>query len=274
MIGTDEGATDFRWLDFSALWRGRGKTTAVEQLLARELLAQVPHASVLEVGAGEGRITRALVPEVSEYVALDRHPTFLARLEGPSDASHHVTKIASNTYRLPFRSGSFDGVVMIRVYNFLRDPSAVLREFHRVLRPGGWVIVSYNPRPSLATLVDDLRCFLWNDPSSVPMSQTFARVDSGRVYPSPVPAWASTIRTVHRTVALVGFDILGERASGFEDYRGLRRLPVPVFLGAARAFPSLVGFPHRFLLARRRETTGTVTRGEWVQPRPNAGVTA
>ncbi|MCI4351184.1 MAG: class I SAM-dependent methyltransferase [Thermoplasmata archaeon] len=254
MTTVEPSASDFRWLDFATLWRGRGKTTAVEQHLARELAARGVHHRLLEVGVGEGRITAVLAPLSVEYVALDRHAEFLGRIKWPTSSPSRASKVASNTYRLPFRASTFDGVTMVRLYDFLQHPGAVLREFHRVLRPGGWAIVSFSPRPSLATLVYDLRCFLRNERSSGQHRLTLARADTETVRPSPVPVWSSTVGAVHRCVVENGFDLVDDCASGFEDYLGIRELPLGMILGFSRAFSALPGFPHRFLLARRRET--------------------
>jgi ubiquinone/menaquinone biosynthesis C-methylase UbiE len=250
-------ASDFRWLDFTALWRGRDKTTAVERRLVQELFELLPAARILEVGAGEGRITAALAARAARYTAVDRHTEFLKRMRASVPRS--VGELAANAYRLPFRAESFDGVVMVRLYNFLRDPVDVLTEFHRVLVPGGWVLVSFNPRPSWATLVDDLRCWLWNQPDADRLGQTLSHNEVEAVRPSPVPAWTSTTAAVHRRLEESGFELVEERASGFEDYRGLKRLPVRAFIGAARAFPTAPGFPHRFVLARRLETASPGT---------------
>ncbi len=45
--------------------------------------------------------------------------------------------VADANAALPFADGSFDGVVCVDAVNHLRDRAAVLREWRRVLRPGG-----------------------------------------------------------------------------------------------------------------------------------------
>lgn len=45
--------------------------------------------------------------------------------------------------RLPFPEGHFDHVVMLAVLEHLREPEPVLREAHRVLAPGGSLIMTW-----------------------------------------------------------------------------------------------------------------------------------
>ena len=49
--------------------------------------------------------------------------------------------VYSNLERLPFASASFDLVTCNMVVEHLADPTAVFKEFYRVLRPGGKVIL-------------------------------------------------------------------------------------------------------------------------------------
>ena len=53
--------------------------------------------------------------------------------------------------RLPFEDGQFDHVVMLAVFEHLTNPEAVLREAHRILAPGGSLIMTWP-----AALVDPI----------------------------------------------------------------------------------------------------------------------
>ena len=58
------------------------------------------------------------------------------------EESARLTWIQASADRLPFEDASMDGVVSAFVFQFLPDQPAALREFGRVLRPGGmlaWV---------------------------------------------------------------------------------------------------------------------------------------
>ena len=50
--------------------------------------------------------------------------------------------VQADAHALPFADASFDNVVAIETLEHLRDPSGVIAEFTRVLRPGGRVLVT------------------------------------------------------------------------------------------------------------------------------------
>jgi ubiquinone/menaquinone biosynthesis C-methylase UbiE len=57
--------------------------------------------------------------------------------------------IQGDASRLPFAAGSVDIVVTRGVLHHLPDPTAALAEWRRVLRPGGAVVVSSEPTPTV-----------------------------------------------------------------------------------------------------------------------------
>ncbi|ADV67756.1 class I SAM-dependent methyltransferase [Deinococcus maricopensis] len=88
------------------------------------------HADVLDVGAGTGDLLRTL-----------RAAGHTGRLEG-LDTAPHGTVRAGDAHALPYPEGTFDAVLLVRVFMHLQDPAAALREAERVRRPGGQVIVA------------------------------------------------------------------------------------------------------------------------------------
>ena len=65
----------------------------------------------------------------------------LARARQPRDGSAPVVFRAGDAAALPFADASFDAVASTQVYEYLRDVDAALAEAHRVLRPGGRLLV-------------------------------------------------------------------------------------------------------------------------------------
>jgi len=92
---------------------------------------------VLDIGCGTGAMSRKL-GEFGQVVSADFSPHALefSRRRG----LQHLC--AADAMRLPFRDGSFDAVVALDLLEHLCDDGKALREFRRVLKPGGRLVAS------------------------------------------------------------------------------------------------------------------------------------
>ncbi len=94
--------------------------------------------SILDFGAGQGFLTRRLIHmnRFSSVAAVDILPE-------PSDIPSQVVWIdADLDESLAEPDESFDVIVCCEVIHCLENPRAVAREFFRLLRPNGTVIIS------------------------------------------------------------------------------------------------------------------------------------
>lgn len=105
------------------------------------LVGDVVGCRILDAGCGPGLYARELIARGAEVVAVDGSQPMieLARQRlGPSAEIQH----ADLNERLPFDDEQFDLVVCALVIHHLNDRGGVLREFFRVLQPGGHVVLS------------------------------------------------------------------------------------------------------------------------------------
>jgi ubiquinone/menaquinone biosynthesis C-methylase UbiE len=99
---------------------------------------------LLDIGAGTGRVARAL-SGINGFrgtvvdVEPSRRMLALGRKLAPQDRNLWARSWA---VPLPFRSGTFDIVVSLEVLEFTPDPLQTLDEAIRVLRAGGWLLVT------------------------------------------------------------------------------------------------------------------------------------
>jgi SAM-dependent methyltransferase len=97
-------------------------------------LVPPPGRATLEVGCGEGRVTRDLAARGHRVTALDVVPQLveLARAEDPES-----TYVVGDAASLPFDDGHFDLVVAYNSLMDVDDMPAAVAETARVLEPGG-----------------------------------------------------------------------------------------------------------------------------------------
>ena len=110
-------------------------------------------AKALDVGCGEGRLTRELSRRGLDAVGIDVAPR-LVELAQVRDARGEYR--VATAERLPFDDASFDLVVAFNVLMSVDDPARAIDEAGRVLRPGGHLCASVvHPLASSGEWQDD-----------------------------------------------------------------------------------------------------------------------
>ena len=108
------------------------------ELVVAALPVAVAGGSALDLGAGTGAATRALLAAgAARVVAVDAAVGMLAH-----EAARRPPAVAGDALALPFATGAFDATVAAFSLNHLSDPGAGLREAARVTRPGGGLAAS------------------------------------------------------------------------------------------------------------------------------------
>ncbi|HEY0388703.1 MAG TPA: class I SAM-dependent methyltransferase [Gaiellales bacterium] len=105
------------------------------------LAGEVAGLRVLDAGCGPGLYAEQLAASGADVVAVDSSER-MVRLAQERLGDRAVVQRADLEQPLRFDDGSFDLVVSALVIHYVADRAATLREFHRVLRPGGHVVMS------------------------------------------------------------------------------------------------------------------------------------
>lgn len=126
-----------------------------------DLLDVRPDDHVLEVGFGPGlAVERAAeLAAHGQVVGIDHSGLMLrqaSRRNAKGIAAGRVELLPGSAERLPDFRNRFDKVFAVNVYMFWSDPVAVLRGLCGVMKPGGTMALTLQPRRRGAT-VDDTR---------------------------------------------------------------------------------------------------------------------
>ena len=122
--------------------RGRPDYPAAAVSALVERLELRPGRIVLDLAAGTGKLTRALVPTGANIVAVEPIPEMRAQLEKRVPG---VAALTGTAERIPLGDASVDAVTVASAFHWFRTDEA-LREIHRVLRPGGGLALIWNTR--------------------------------------------------------------------------------------------------------------------------------
>lgn len=106
------------------------------------------HGDLVEVGAGTGELWSHVEFRGARRVLVDFSPAMCARLRGIAGAE----VVRADAARLPFPAETFDALIANHMLYHVDDPDAALREFARVLRPGGRIAVAVNGSGHMAEL--------------------------------------------------------------------------------------------------------------------------
>jgi ubiquinone/menaquinone biosynthesis C-methylase UbiE len=187
-MGDPPQICDYEGSDYQARFWEQGERDYEDQAEAIALKRLLPASGrlLLETGAGAGRNT----PRYGGFeriVLLDYSRSQLEQARQRLGESERYIYVAADVYRLPFVSGLFDVVTMIRVLHHLADAPLALQQVRRVMQPDGTFILEYANKHNLkAILRYGLRKQNWSPFTPEPVE--FARLNFD-FHPRAVRAW-------------------------------------------------------------------------------------
>jgi SAM-dependent methyltransferase len=130
--------TDDLWEDHAAWWI-EGFTEGadpeyVEQILPLAAAELHGFGRVLDIGCGDGQISRLLAAQGAGVVGVD--PTW-NQIRIAAERGGGAAYARSEAADLPFADSSFDAAVACLVFEHIDDVDGAIAEVARVLRPGG-----------------------------------------------------------------------------------------------------------------------------------------
>jgi SAM-dependent methyltransferase len=128
----------YQWRNAPGLgWILSEETANLNRLLAR---VSLPPGPILDIGSGTGS-SLTLFPADRTVICLERSTAMLEQLpKGETRAP-----VRGEAENLPIKEESFPLVTAIGITEYLPSLSYFFREVHRILRPGGFFLVTSSP---------------------------------------------------------------------------------------------------------------------------------
>lgn len=164
-------------------------------------LLTIKNGRILDAAAGKGALTQRIVKMGFEVYPVDIDPDqFMLRGIKCSMADLNI--------ELPFADNFFDAAMCIETIEHLENPWQYLREIHRVLKPGGEIIIS---TPNITNIFSRFKYLLMGN------FHLFSKKDVlDHYHIEPIPYWK-----LEAMLQQEGFEILQETCSkGYIPYIG------------------------------------------------------
>ena len=127
--------------EWEATFQDAEKESVMRDALSRIGLATAHR--ILDLGCGAGK----LIPLIREQthpdsliVALD-YAEEMVKVARKTYPEKYVSAIVGDAYALPFKDNSFDRIILLAMLPHLPDKARVLATLHRILVPGGLVLI-------------------------------------------------------------------------------------------------------------------------------------
>ncbi len=135
-----------QWNENAANWHARseemwerGSRKPVLPLFTR--LVSPADGPVLDAGCGDGYASWQLARRGYAVEGIDIAEEMIHLAQGNGPQGFPIRFQTGDVTRLPYDDGHFAGILSINVVEWTQSPLAALREFHRVLKPGGVLLL-------------------------------------------------------------------------------------------------------------------------------------
>lgn len=191
-------------VQYEEFWEGLAKRRLDE--LERAIITELLPAGgrrFIDVGCGYGRLADCYVDRFSQVFLLDGSQSLLGQARRATRG--RAVYVAADAVHLPFRAGSFDAALMVRVFHHVADSRACLSELHRVLCRDGRLVFNFSNKRNALRIAK----WLLRSNADDPFALNASGVGSTFIHHHP--------RFVHELLREVGFSHTIYRGAGVMD---------------------------------------------------------
>jgi len=135
-VVSDYNGYDYKkifWEDADREYEDQADRMAIRKLLPKRM------EKFADIGGGYGRLANEYLKRAHKIYLFDYSKSELAQAK--EIYGDKLDTKAGDIYKLPFRDGELDGLMMVRVTHHLEHLDRALEELYRVLKPGGVAVI-------------------------------------------------------------------------------------------------------------------------------------
>lgn len=243
--------------DYPSFWIGREYEHRADEAALKKLLAKTTKAKTLiDLGAGFGRMALVYLPHVEQAVLLDPSGKLLQVATGMlSPRFNNFSTVKGTAQSLPERlkNKKFDLVLVLRVMHHIKNPEKVFEQVANLLPSGGFFILEFANKINFKARLRALRkrnfAFL-KDETPLDMHTKLERGGEYIFFSNHHP------KKIISLLEESGFEVIDKLSvSNFRNSLLKKILPLPALLFLERIAQKVFAFyffgPSIFLLAKK-----------------------
>lgn len=219
----------YEGIEYKDFWRESDNRSRLDEL-EREIIQELLPSSgtrIVDLGCGYGRLSDCYQNRFNQTILVDSSVSLLRQAQETTNGRGWF--IAGDINHLPFKEGSFDYVLMVRVFHHLPDSKKCLLEIDRILSQDGSFTFSYSNKRNLARIVSYI---LGRDPKN-PFTLETQGLDTTLIRHHP--------RFVDGLMIETGFQDLKYQGAGIVDKLTNKRGPFQIWLTLGKLTAPLFG---------------------------------
>ncbi|MBP5647778.1 class I SAM-dependent methyltransferase [Candidatus Saccharibacteria bacterium] len=121
------------WEDVDREYEDQADRMAIRKLLPKRM------EKFADIGGGYGRLATEYLKRAHKVIIFDYSKSELKQAQ--EIYGNKIETRAGDIYKLPFKDGELDGLMMVRVTHHLKELDKAMAELYRVLKPGGVAVI-------------------------------------------------------------------------------------------------------------------------------------
>lgn len=130
--------------DYPSYWEGRDYENEADKLAIKKLLKKIKkRENLIDIASGFGRLASFLSPYFENILLVDHSEALLKEAKKYLSGYKNIQIKKGDCEKLPVKDNTFDVALMVRIIHHFEKPEKALREAHRALKPGGFLILEF-----------------------------------------------------------------------------------------------------------------------------------